>query len=57
MVNGVAMLVVIILVPCNNSKKKTLVLGKDQRDGLDDGTITTEAKYSTSISKSKKGIC
>ena len=39
-----------------DNKKNILVLG-DPIDGLDDGTITAEAKCSPSITKSRKKVC
>ena len=35
----------------DNWKKKTLILGKDQTNGLDDTTLTAEAEYSINCSK------
>ena len=39
------------------SKKDILVFGKGQTDRLDNTTITSDAKYSLNITKSKKEFC
>ena len=41
-------------VNADNWKKDILVLGEGPTDGLDDTTITTEAKYSINITRSRK---
>lgn len=40
-----------------NRKKEILVFGEDPADGLDGTTITAEAEFSISITKSRKSIC
>lgn len=43
-------------VDTDKGKKNTLVLGEDPADGLNDSTITAEAKYFINISKTTKKI-
>ena len=38
-------------VHANNKNKDTLILGKEQTQGLDNTTLTTEAEYSIKFSK------
>ena len=40
-----------------NRKKDIQVLGEEPTDGLDDTTITEEAKYSVTITNSRQKIC
>ena len=41
----------------SDNRKEILVFRKGSTDGLDDTTITAEAKSSINITKSKKKIC
>ena len=44
-------------VHIDNRKKDISVLGKGPTQGLENATITTEAKYSINFSRSKRKLC
>ena len=44
-------------VDIDNKKKDVLVLGEGLTQGLDDTTITAEAKYSINFSRSQRKVC
>ena len=44
-------------VHTDNKKKDILILGKGPTQGLDDTTLTSEAQYSISFSKSNRKFC
>ena len=44
-------------VHTDNTKDYILVLGEGLKDGLDNTTITVEAKYPVNITKNRKNIC
>ena len=44
-------------VDIDNEEKDILIDGKAPKQGLDDTTLTAEAKYSTNFSKSQRKVC
>ena len=44
-------------VDIDNKEKDILIYGKAPKQGLDDTTLTAEAKYSTNFSKSQRKVC
>ena len=44
-------------VDIDNEEKDILIDGKVPKQGLDDTTLTAEAKYSTNFSKSQRKVC
>ena len=44
-------------VDIDNKGKDILTYGKGPKQGLDDTTLTAEAKYSTNFSKSQTKVC
>ena len=45
------------LVHANNENKDILVLGEGPTQGLNDNTISAEAKYSINFAQSGKKLC
>ena len=41
----------------NNKNKHTLILGKEQTQGLDNTALTAEAEYSINFSRSQRKFC